>query len=415
MKDRFLNILIISFVVLILLQLFAPKQEKLVPPSDPYFSVSQKSVVVPNYPTLSLVNPTTQDVQIATCDNITVAKNLQKISLTEKFPKFCQNITISSGQTVGINIHELSELFTESTNIIFELNSQGKTSSQVITVEERGFFRTLLATLFYAPILNIFIGLLANIPGHSLGLAIIAITILVRLILLVPQHQMMVSARKMQEIQPKIKALQERYKWGDQAKLWMELMELYKSEKVNPLGSCLPLLIQTPILIVLYWVLISIQDHSNFYYFYAFFKSFDITVINPFFIGVNLLELGGIFGIILSLVVGIAQYIQIWLSQRGKPDTPKVEQDPNSFMPDPDLMNKFMLYGLPIMITISTFFFPHGVGLYWLIGTLFMIVQQQIANQIVARDKEKGVLIMSDVSHGALKKSTKKTKKVIEG
>jgi hypothetical protein len=212
MKDRFLNILIISFVVLILLQLFAPKQEKLVPPSDPYFSVSQKSVVVPNYPTLSLVNPTTQDVQIATCDNITVAKNLQKISLTEKFPKFCQNITISSGQTVGINIHELSELFTESTNIIFELNSQGKTSSQVITVEERGFFRTLLATLFYAPILNIFIGLLANIPGHSLGLAIIAITILVRLILLVPQHQMMVSARKMQEIQPKIKALQERYK-----------------------------------------------------------------------------------------------------------------------------------------------------------------------------------------------------------
>jgi YidC/Oxa1 family membrane protein insertase len=74
----------------------------------------------------------------------------------------------------------------------------------------------------------------------------------------------------------------------------MELMELYKSEKVNPLGSCLPLLIQTPILIVLYWVLISIQDHSNFYYFYAFFKSFDITVINPFFIGVNLLELGGI-------------------------------------------------------------------------------------------------------------------------
>jgi membrane protein insertase Oxa1/YidC/SpoIIIJ len=84
-------------------------------------------------------------------------------------------------------------------------------------------------------------------------------------------------------------------------------------------------------------------------------------------------------------------------------------------MPDPDLMNKFMLYGLPIMITISTFFFPHGVGLYWLIGTLFMIVQQQIANQIVARDKEKGVLIMSDVSHGALKKSTKKTKKVIEG
>lgn len=267
----------------------------------------------------------------------------------------------------------------------------------MVPVEERGFLRALLATVFYAPILNFFIALLIYIPGHSLGLAIVAITIVVRLILLVPQHQMMVSARKMQEIQPKVKHIQEKHK-GDQAKLGMELMELYKMEQVNPLGSCLPLLIQTPILIVLYWVLTSIQDHSNFYYIYNIFTHFDIQNINPIFLGVDLLAIGGLIGVGLSLLVGAAQYLQIWLSQRGRKDQPKGEVDPNSLMPDPELMNKFMLYGLPVMITVSTFFFPLGVGLYWFIGTLFMLVQQQVANKFAERDKASGVIILPPVS-----------------
>ena len=225
-------------------------------------------------------------------------------------------------------------------------------------MQERGFFRTLLATVFYAPILNFFLALIEYLPGHSLGLAIIVITIIVRIILLVPQHQMLVSARKMQAIQPKIVALQAKFK-GDQAKMGMELMELYKREKVNPLGSCLPLLIQMPILIVLYWVLTSIQDHSNIYYFYTWFKDFDIARIEHIFLGVDLLKMGGVIGVALALIVGGTQFAQIWLSQRGKPVIDTSTRDPNSLMPDPNLMNKFMLYGMPVMIGVSTIYFPY--------------------------------------------------------
>lgn len=70
-----------------------------------------------------------------------------------------------------------------------------------------------------------------------MGWAIIAITVIIRIILLFPQHKMMVSQRKMQAIQPKIKALQEKHK-GNQQQVGLELMKLYKEEGVNPLGSC---------------------------------------------------------------------------------------------------------------------------------------------------------------------------------
>ena len=107
----------------------------------------------------------------------------------------------------------------------------------------------------------------------------------------------------MQAIQPKIKELQEKYK-GDQAKIGMELMNLYKSEQVNPLGSCLPLLIQMPLLIVLYWVVLGITETSNYYYLYPFLADFDISKIDTVFLGIHLLSIGGIAGIGLGIIVG---------------------------------------------------------------------------------------------------------------
>lgn len=202
-----------------------------------------------------------------------------------------------------------------------------------------------------------------------------------------------------------------------------ELMGLYKREKVNPLGSCLPLLIQTPILIVLYWVLTSIQDHSNAYYFYSFFKDFDITRIEHIFYGVDLLKIGGWIGAILAIIVGVTQFAQIWLSQRGKPAIAVTERDPSSLMPDPNLMNKFMLYGMPLMIGISTLYFPYGVGMYWFIGTLFMLVQQQIANQFADASVDGASMSTGEIIGSAAPQSTdksskkggKKSKVVIEG
>lgn len=414
MKDRLLNILLVSFVVLLGMNLFLPKPQKAVEVTEPNFEVSQSSVVVPNYPKVTLKNPSENVISFNTCKELTILQDLRTVTIDGPATAFCRDITVAPKSSQDINISELTQLFTKPGSVGFKIILNEKEITTNITVEERGSMRVLMATLFYAPILNLFVGILQYLPSHSLGLAIIIITILVRLILLVPQHQMMVSARKMQEIQPKIKALQQKHK-GDQSKIGMELMALYKAEKVNPLGSCLPLLIQTPILIVLYWVLISIQDHSNYFYLYSFFKEFEISKIQHVFLGMDLLSIGGITAIVLGLVVGITQFLQIWLSQkRTGPVVPVVpeERDPNSLLPDPQMMNKFMLWVLPVVIAISVYYFPLGVGIYWFIGTLFMLIQQAIANKVTDTQKKKGVIISGN-SETTAKKSKKNI--IIEG
>jgi YidC/Oxa1 family membrane protein insertase len=102
---------------------------------------------------------------------------------------------------------------------------------------------------------------------------------------------MMVSQRKLQLIQPKIKEVQEKHK-GNPQLLGMELMKLYKEENVNPMGSCGMLLIQMPILIVIYQVIISIQDHANMFYLYDFIGKYDVALINTNFYGFDLLGIG---------------------------------------------------------------------------------------------------------------------------
>jgi len=109
--------------------------------------------------------------------------------------------------------------------------------------------------IFYRPILNALIALYNVIPGHDMGVAIILLTIAVRLLLLPLTLQMLRSQRAMQTIQPKVKAIQEMYK-SDKARQSKELMALYSAEKVNPMASCLPLLIQLPIFIALYRAMI---------------------------------------------------------------------------------------------------------------------------------------------------------------
>lgn len=238
-------------------------------------------------------------------------------------------------------------------------------------------------------------------PGYSLGWAIITITLIIRLALLIPQQKMLVSQRRMQVIQPKIKAIQEEHK-GDQATIGMKMMELYKKEGVNPLGSCLPILIQIPILIVLYQVILNISNPGNLAHLYQidWLQSFRNITISSHFFGLELEKSGGIVGIVLGVVTGGLQFGQMWLSQKkikaNQPEKEEKPKDPN--MPDMQQMQKMMIYIFPAMAAIFAFQFPAGVGLYWLVGTLFMIVQQYFANQtaedkkMVIRDKAGNVI-----------------------
>lgn len=185
---------------------------------------------------------------------------------------------------------------------------------------------------------------------------------------------MLMSQKKLQVIQPKIKELQKKYK-DDQAKLGVEMLELYKKEGVNPMGSCLPLLIQMPILIGLYWVISGANDPSNFYHLYSFFSDFDPTSINSAFLGLNLQHVGGTIGLIFAITLGLIQWIQAKLSFAYNPPVKKESQEivekkegevPEMAL-DPALMQKMMLYMFPIMIGVTSYFFPLGVGLYWFI------------------------------------------------
>jgi len=198
---------------------------------------------------------------------------------------------------------------------------------------------------------------------HSLGWAIIAITIILRAILLYPQHRMMVSQRKLQAIQPKIKELQNTYK-DDAQKMGMELMALYKKEKVNPMGSCGFLLIQMPILLVIYRIILHIKSPTNEFYLYSFLKDFHIESISYHFFGIDLLTAGGIVGLCLGIVIALLQFLQVKLSlaNNASPDKKGVvlekkkgAENYNSMMPDPEMMNKIMLYGLPTMVGVFTY------------------------------------------------------------
>jgi YidC/Oxa1 family membrane protein insertase len=152
------------------------------------------------------------------------------------------------------------------------------------------------------------------------------------------------------------------------------------------MGSCLPLLIQMPILIGLYWVISGITDPSNFYHLYSAFKDFVPSNIVTTFFGLNLSQVGGVTAIIFGLILGGTQWIQAYMSvqhtKKTKKSEEKKEVDPNSMeaIMDPELMQKMMLYMLPVMLAVSSYFFPLGVGLYWFIGTLFVIAQQWYVN-----------------------------------
>jgi YidC/Oxa1 family membrane protein insertase len=205
---------------------------------------------------------------------------------------------------------------------------------------------------------------------------------------------MLVSQKKLQAIQPKIAELQEKYKW-DQAKIGVELMNLYKTEWVNPLGSCLPLLIQMPILIVLYWVISGISDPSSSYYLYSWLAHFEISSISTKFLTLDLLSKGGIAAIVLAILVGAAQFAQTQLSfSKINKEAPKkklvLEKKPGEewyeqVMPEMPDMSKMMGYTMPLMMAATTYFFPLWVGVYWLIGTLFMLSQQIVVNKILKK------------------------------
>lgn len=195
----------------------------------------------------------------------------------------------------------------------------------------------------------------------------------------------------MQAIQPQVQDLQKQHA-GDQVALGQAMLALYKKEGVNPLSSIMPLLFQLPILIVLYEIVADVKNPLNEYYLYGFLADFDPARLDTMAFGISLDTTGGVYALILALLVGGAQFAQIKLSYAGIPtakksDKKEIEIASDATKPavpslDPEVMRLMMLYVMPAIMTITTYFFPLGVGVYWFIGTIFMLVQQLVANSV---------------------------------
>jgi YidC/Oxa1 family membrane protein insertase len=173
------------------------------------------------------------------------------------------------------------------------------------------------------------------------GLSIILLTLLIKLIFFKLSEASYKSMANMRRMTPRIKALKDRF-GDDKTRLNTAMMELYKKEKINPLGGCLPIVVQIPVFIALYWVLLeSVELRQAPFIFWIE----DLAVKDPYFI--------------LPLIMGISMFIQ---------------QKLNPAPPDP--MQAKIMMSLPFVFTIFFAFFPSGLVLYWVTNNILSISQQ---------------------------------------
>lgn len=243
----------------------------------------------------------------------------------------------------------------------------------------------LFEVVFYQPILNLVIFLYNNVAFQDLGLAIIIMTLVIKLILWPLSKKSIKSQSSLQAIQPKIDELKNKNKDNKEA-MGKELMSLYKENKVNPFSSCLPLLIQLPFFIAVFQVFRDGVD-SHLELLYPFVSRPD--TINSMFLGLMDLSKPVIY---LAVLAGVAQFWQAKMMMAKK----KVEKKDTDITPKDNknenmaaIMNKQMLYFMPALTIFIGITLPGGLTLYWFILTLLTVLQQAIMNN----DKNK---IMKD-------------------
>lgn len=221
----------------------------------------------------------------------------------------------------------------------------------------------LFYLIFYQPLFNLLIFLTNCLPGHSFGLAIILLTLIIRAILYPFQEKAIKSQIALQKIQPKIKEVQEKHK-HDKEKQAKALMEIYKQEKFNPFSGFLLLLVQFPVLIALYRLFLRGLSAENFTYLYSFVAKPE--TVNTIFLGINLSQPSAL----LAILVGISQFLQVkWMSTK------------NSSKDKSQRRQQSMNYFLSAFIVIILLKVPSAVALYLLISGLFAILQQEIVKR----------------------------------
>ena len=199
-----------------------------------------------------------------------------------------------------------------------------------------------------------------NTLVHNWGVAIILLTVLIKLAFYPLSAASYKSMAKMRKLAPRLQHLKERY-GDDRQKLHEAMMKIYQEEKINPLGGCLPILVQIPVFIALYWCLLGAVELRQ-----APFALWihDLSEPDPFYV--------------LPIIMAITSFIQVKLS-------------PSS----PDPVQQKVMMAMPVIFSIMFLFFPAGLVLYWLVNNVLSILQQWRINKVI----EAGSAAANDSKH----------------
>jgi YidC/Oxa1 family membrane protein insertase len=230
----------------------------------------------------------------------------------------------------------------------------------------------LYTDIIYRPLLNLLVYFYNIVPGHDIGVVIILLTVVIRLLLWPLMHRTLQSQHKMTALQPKLNALRDEHKDNKEAQA-KAMMELYKEHKINPLSSCLPLLLQLPLLFALYQVFDkALKGNLDGLYSFVVRPEF----LSPLFL--NLIDLSKP-NIIFAILAGALQF---WQSKMMLSKTPS--NDPTA-----KALAVQTTYIFPLLSIFIAWRLPAGLPLYWIVTTVFAIAQQYY---IMRRQKE-GVII----------------------
>jgi len=226
-----------------------------------------------------------------------------------------------------------------------EQDDLAKLAKGLDLVVDYGIFTVISAPLFW---------LLRWLHGivHNWGWAIVILTVIIKTAFYPLNHASARSMAKMKVIAPKLKALQEQYA-NDKQQLQVKMMEMYKQEKINPLGGCLPIVVQIPVFIALYWVLLSAVAlrHAPWIGWIH-----DLSAPDPYFV--------------LPVVYAITAYLQVRLSPT----------------PISDPVQAKVMQIMPIAFSVMFIFFPSGLVLYWLVNNSLQIFQQWHMNRVLEKE-----------------------------
>lgn len=266
----------------------------------------------------------------------------------------------------------------------------------------------MFQTIFVQPILNVLFFIYGIIPGHDFGVAIILLTAIIRFALWPVFARQLHSQRKMQSLQPEIARIRAETK-GDRQAEQARLMELYREKEINPLASCLPLIIQLPFLIALFAVLGKATEGMNVVapLLYAPVKNLNFIqsiITDPSQFSASLfgiVDLAQKNNIVLAMLAGATQYFQVWQITPRQVDA----NDPTASA------NKIMVWLFPLMTAWIGYTLVAALPLYWVVSNLVSILQQTVTLRGGVEELEEAQVVTKVRRPGSAKSETEPTPK----